>query len=104
MFPTTFDAPPPPATEVVVSEILRKQTSFKWHSSFERLNRCQPGIAGLLEFGRAWILLADALQPRNINDPGWQRDDLDSVAVNAAVTIVNDTKRLPVLLEVFLGP
>ncbi|KAL1709147.1 hypothetical protein EV121DRAFT_253251, partial [Schizophyllum commune] len=102
MYPTTLGAPPPPAAEVVVSEYLKKQTSFKWHGSFERLNRYQPGITGLLEFSRAWILLADALQPRNINDPGWRRDDLDPGAVNDAVTVVNDTKRLPVLLEAFL--
>ena len=62
MYPTTLGAPPPPATEVVVSEYLKKQTSFKWHGSFERLNRYQPGITGLLEFSR--VRRATTMSPR----------------------------------------
>ncbi|KAL1740891.1 hypothetical protein HDZ31DRAFT_46560 [Schizophyllum fasciatum] len=90
-----------PVTEPTVGQAIKSQTSVKWQSCFARLNRNKPGLSGLIEFSRAWSLLSEAMQPRNINDPNW-RGEYDAAALDAAIRVVNDLRRLPALLEVFL--
>ncbi|KAJ7878833.1 hypothetical protein B0H14DRAFT_3083005 [Mycena olivaceomarginata] len=91
---------------------LRSQVAAKWHEGFNRLNRSEPGISGLLSFSQAWNIATDYLHPRDISDPtsvkhhGTSESNLDSnlPSVKAAFDLINRSRRLPVMLETFLGP
>ncbi|KAJ6453076.1 hypothetical protein C8R45DRAFT_1056934 [Mycena sanguinolenta] len=80
---------------------LRSQVAAKWHEGFNRLNRSEPGISGLLSFSQAWNIATDYLHPRDITDlASGLYTDLS--AVKAAFDLINRSRRLPVMLETFL--
>ncbi|KAJ7684510.1 hypothetical protein DFH06DRAFT_9398 [Mycena polygramma] len=80
---------------------LRSQVAAKWHESFNRLNRSEPGISGLLSFSQAWNVATDYLHPRDISDPASVKQH-DMAVVKAAFDMINRSRRLPVMLETFL--
>ncbi|KAF7364718.1 Anaphase-promoting complex subunit 2 [Mycena venus] len=80
---------------------LRSQVAAKWHEGFNRLNRSEPGISGLLSFSQAWNIATDYLHPRDISDPTSVKQH-DLASVKAAFDLINRSRRLPVMLETFL--
>ncbi|KAG1748586.1 hypothetical protein EDB19DRAFT_2022764 [Suillus lakei] len=85
----------------MASAAVRAQVAAKWQESFNRLNRSQPGISGLLAFSEAWTLAIEFLKPRDLNDPAPQKQH-DLNQVRAAFGVVGECRRLPVMMEVFL--
>ena len=81
--PPRFPVDAPMATPLS----LEAQVSNKWHHSFARLNRGEPGVSGLISFSevrhsppsvdlthdrlatQAWRVATAFLCPRNLNDP-----------------------------------
>ena len=69
----------------MASSALRRQVATKWQDAFNRLNRSQPGISGLMGFSQvrsglpvvkcksnvhqAWLVATKFLYPRNPGDP-----------------------------------
>jgi len=53
----------------MTSETGRNQILAKWQEAFTRLNGNQPGIAGLMNFTKAWKFAREYLHPIDINDP-----------------------------------
>ncbi|KAJ7028436.1 hypothetical protein C8F04DRAFT_1119316 [Mycena alexandri] len=80
---------------------LRSQVAAKWHEAFNRLNRTEPGISGLVSFSQAWNIATEYLHPYDISDPMVAKKH-DLASVKAAFEIVNRSRRLPVMLETFL--
>ncbi|KAJ6585555.1 hypothetical protein B0H19DRAFT_424203 [Mycena capillaripes] len=80
---------------------LRSQVASKWHDAFNRLNRAEPGITGLLSFSQAWNIATDYLHPRDISNPLTVKQH-DLASVKAAFDLINRSRRLPVMLETFL--
>ncbi|KAG1766193.1 hypothetical protein EDD22DRAFT_978546 [Suillus occidentalis] len=85
----------------MASAAVRAQVAAKWQESFNRLNRNEPGISGLLAFSEAWTLAIEFLKPRDLNDPAPQKQ-YDLNKVRAAFGVVGECRRLPVMMEVFL--
>jgi anaphase-promoting complex subunit 2 len=85
----------------MASAAVRAQVAAKWQESFNRLNRNEPGISGLLAFSEAWTLAIEFLKPRDLNDPTPQKQ-YDLNQVRAAFGVVSECRRLPVMMEVFL--
>lgn len=85
----------------MASAAVRAQVAAKWQESFNRLNRNEPGISGLLAFSEAWTLAIEFLKPRDLNDPA-PRKQYDLNQVMAAFGVVNECRRLPVMMEGFL--
>ncbi|KAG1843025.1 hypothetical protein DFJ58DRAFT_717883 [Suillus subalutaceus] len=78
----------------MASAAVRAQVAAKWQESFNRLNRNEPGISGLLAF-------SEFLKPRDLSDPAPQKQ-YDLNQVRAAFGVVSECRRLPVMMEVFL--
>lgn len=85
----------------MASAAVRAQVAAKWQESFNRLNRNEPGISGLLAFSEAWTLAMEFLKPRDLNDPA-PRKQYDLNQVMAAFGVINECRRLPVMMEGFL--
>ncbi|KAG1780495.1 hypothetical protein EV702DRAFT_1193970 [Suillus placidus] len=85
----------------MASAAVRAQVAAKWQESFNRLNRNEPGISGLLAFSEAWTLAIEFLKPRDLSDPAPQKQ-YDLNKVRAAFGVVGECRRLPVMMEVFL--
>ncbi|KAG1882651.1 hypothetical protein F4604DRAFT_1742039 [Suillus subluteus] len=85
----------------MASAAVRAQVAAKWQESFNRLNRNEPGISGLLAFSEAWTLAIEFLKPRDLSDPAPQKQ-YDLNQVRAAFGVVSECRRLPVMMEVFL--
>ncbi|KAG1742334.1 uncharacterized protein EDB91DRAFT_1128723 [Suillus paluster] len=85
----------------MASAAVRAQVAAKWQESFNRLNRSEPGISGLLAFSEAWTLAIEFLKPRDLNDPA-PRKQYDLNQVRVAFGVVGECRRLPVMMEVFL--
>lgn len=77
------------------------QVAKVWTSSFERLNRQEPGISGLLSFSEAWLVAKDFLHPRDIRDPLQARNH-DLAEVKAAFNVLSQRKMLATLLDDFV--
>lgn len=71
----------------------------KWQESFARLNRHEPGIAGLVRFSHAWNVALAVLRPRRLDE---LKEDVDIELVRSAFAVINGGRRLPFLLETFL--
>ncbi|KAJ8073630.1 hypothetical protein PM082_011908 [Marasmius tenuissimus] len=84
----------------MATDALRTQVAAKWQSSFVRINRNQPGISGLLSFSQAWDIATEFVRPKDLNVE--QPRNYDMKAIQAAYDVVNQSRRLPVLLETFL--
>ncbi|ESK86927.1 anaphase-promoting complex subunit 2 [Moniliophthora roreri MCA 2997] len=82
------------------TDALRSQVAAKWQSAFIRINRDQPGISGLLSFSKAWEIATEFVRPKDLNHEAPKAYDMDTV--RAAYEVVNQSRRLPVLLETFL--
>jgi hypothetical protein len=121
----------------MATEALLHQVAAKWQESFNRINRKEPGISGLISFSKvspphgrsisyaililpqAWQLLDNYLSPseepnrnskQDFGSPlsldflgSYSLDSADAEEVRAALDIVNQSRRLPALLEVYLG-
>ncbi|KAG1790284.1 uncharacterized protein HD556DRAFT_733255 [Suillus plorans] len=86
----------------MASAAVRAQVAAKWQESFNRLNRNEPGISGLMTFSEAWTLAIEFLKPRDLSDPTPHKQ-YDLNKVRAAFGVVGECRRLPVMMEVFLG-
>ncbi|KAK7019730.1 hypothetical protein VNI00_017969 [Paramarasmius palmivorus] len=82
------------------TDALRSQVAAKWQSAFLRINREQPGISGLLSFSKAWDIATEFVRPKDLNNEAPSTYDMDTI--RAAYDVVNQSRRLPVLLETFL--
>ncbi|KAF7291998.1 Anaphase-promoting complex subunit 2 [Mycena indigotica] len=95
---------------------LRSQVQAKWNEGFTRLNRTEPGISGLMSYTEAWNVAQEYLRPRNIGvansiqgaspetthgEPELD-ESVDISQVKTAFDLINRSRRLPVMLEVFL--
>lgn len=85
----------------MASAAVRAQVAAKWQESFNRLNRNEPGISGLMTFSEAWTLAIEFLKPRDLSDPAPPKQ-YDLNKVRAAFGVVGECRRLPVMMEVFL--
>ncbi|KAJ8593951.1 hypothetical protein M405DRAFT_809991 [Rhizopogon salebrosus TDB-379] len=85
----------------MASNAVRAQVAAKWQESFNRLNRGEPGISGLLAFSEAWTLATEFLRPRDLSDPT-PRKQYDLNQVRVAFGVIGECRRLPVMMEVFL--
>ncbi|KAI0801938.1 hypothetical protein BC629DRAFT_1284384 [Irpex lacteus] len=85
----------------MTSEQLWSQVAEKWQTSFNRLNRNEPGITGLLTFSEAWMLAKDFLRPRNIDEPS-PKSTVSTQQLRAAFDKIAQRKMLTALLEEFL--
>ncbi|XP_006463280.1 hypothetical protein AGABI2DRAFT_186909 [Agaricus bisporus var. bisporus H97] len=83
----------------MASDALRSQVAAKWQESFARLNRHEPGIAGLVRFSHAWNVALAVLRPRRLDE---LKEDVDIELVRSAFAVINGGRRLPFLLETFL--
>ncbi|KAH7885407.1 hypothetical protein F5I97DRAFT_2033205 [Phlebopus sp. FC_14] len=86
----------------MASSAVRAQVAAKWQESFARLNRSEPGITGLMTFSEAWTLATSFLKPYDLND-ATARAQYDIRQVRVAFDTINKCRRLPVMMEVFLG-
>ncbi|PPQ79767.1 hypothetical protein CVT25_003320 [Psilocybe cyanescens] len=90
----------------MATDALRSQVATKWQESFHRLNSDAPGISGLMNFSEAWAISTQYLYPWDINNAFVGANgrpfgkDLD--AARPAFNLVNHSRRLPALLEIFL--
>ncbi|KIJ64413.1 hypothetical protein HYDPIDRAFT_175406 [Hydnomerulius pinastri MD-312] len=85
----------------MASSAVRAQVAAKWQESFARLNRTEPGIAGLMGFSEAWSLATTFLKPYDLNNPT-PKPQYDMRQVGMAFDTINKCRRLPVMMEVFL--
>jgi hypothetical protein len=83
----------------MASDALRSQVAARWQESFARLNRHEPGIAGLVRLSQAWNVALALLRPRRLDEP---KEDVDLDLVRSAFAVINAARRLPFLLETFL--
>ncbi|KAG5724840.1 Anaphase-promoting complex subunit 2 [Termitomyces sp. T112] len=83
----------------MATDALCAQVASKWQDAFARLNHGEPGISGLMAFSQAWNLATDFLRPKDIAE---QRKQYNMNTVRAALSVVNNCRRLPALLEKFL--
>ncbi|KAG6815869.1 hypothetical protein H0H87_010659 [Tephrocybe sp. NHM501043] len=83
----------------MATEALRAQVASKWQDAFTRLNHGEAGISGLMLFSHAWNLSTEFLRPKDI---ALQKKQYNMSSVRAALTMVNNCRRLPALLEHFL--
>ncbi|KAH9953328.1 ubiquitin-protein ligase [Russula dissimulans] len=83
----------------MASKALSDQVAAKWQYAFDRLNRCAPGISGLMEFSAAWAIAADALRPRELGAPP---KDCNTHEVKSAFDVLMQCRMLPMLLESFV--
>ncbi|VDB91912.1 unnamed protein product [Peniophora sp. CBMAI 1063] len=83
----------------MASAALRRQVATKWQDAFNRLNRSQPGISGLMAFSEAWLVATHFLYPMNLGDPPRQFNPQD---VKAAFDVLIQCRMLPMLLEDFV--
>ncbi|KAF7986975.1 hypothetical protein HWV62_33 [Athelia sp. TMB] len=80
---------------------LRAQVASKWQESFNRLNKNEPGITGLMRFSQAWDVATEFLRPKDISDPtALKKYNLATIRV--AFDVVNQARRLPAMLEVYM--
>ncbi|RPD62311.1 hypothetical protein L226DRAFT_532671 [Lentinus tigrinus ALCF2SS1-7] len=84
-----------------MAHILEMQVQSKWNNSFTRLNRGEPGIAGLLSFSQAWKTATGFLYPRDLNDPA-PRPEYSIHEVRTSFELLSKAKMLPLLMENFL--
>lgn len=89
------------STTTMVTDALRNQVAAKWQEAFNRLNRGEPGISGLMTFSQAWNLATEFLRPKDINEPSSNKE-YNMNSVRQALDIVNQCRRLPMMLETFL--
>ncbi|KAG6889653.1 hypothetical protein C0995_015769 [Termitomyces sp. Mi166 len=88
----------------MATDALRAQVASKWQDAFTRLNHGEPGISGLMAFSQAWNLATDFLRPKDIAEQKKQYSAYGHMnTVRAALSMVNNCRRLPALLENFLG-
>ncbi|KAF8887095.1 hypothetical protein BD779DRAFT_1528109 [Infundibulicybe gibba] len=89
----------------MASDALRNQVASKWQEAFTRLNRGQPGISGLMTFSEAWKIATEFLRPGTLKGVVKNMVSLheDMSEVRAAFGVVNQCRRLPLLLETSLG-
>ncbi|KAG6841614.1 hypothetical protein C0991_009039 [Blastosporella zonata] len=83
----------------MATDALRAQVASKWQDAFTRLNHGDPGIAGLVSFSQAWKISTEFLRPKDITQ---QKKQYNMNSVRAALTMINNCRRLPALLENFL--
>ncbi|EIW81206.1 ubiquitin-protein ligase [Coniophora puteana RWD-64-598 SS2] len=95
----------------MATDALRAQVAAKWQESFNRLNRSEPGITGLMSFSEAWNIAIEALRPKDLSiSPTdttsslqrWNAVKPSKQQVRNAFALVNQCRKLPHLLEVFL--
>ncbi|KAF9564194.1 hypothetical protein CPC08DRAFT_734567 [Agrocybe pediades] len=92
----------------MATDALKSQVAAKWQESFHRLNADAPGIVGLMQFSEAWRISTQFLYPWDINSmpvdedgrPYGKPNELDKA--KPAFALVNQSRRLPALLENFL--
>jgi len=75
----------------MATDALRSQVAAKWQDAFNRLNKGEPGISGLMTFSqvfhiqshvlescltlmKAWGLLTDFLTPKDLTEPSFMKD------------------------------
>ncbi|KAI0032569.1 ubiquitin-protein ligase [Vararia minispora EC-137] len=83
----------------MASAALRNQVATKWQDAFNRLNRGQPGISGLMGFSEAWSVASEFLYPKDLGDPP---KDFNVQHVKAAFDVLIQCRTLPMLLENFV--
>ncbi|KAI0702276.1 hypothetical protein BC835DRAFT_1264047 [Cytidiella melzeri] len=80
---------------------LWSQVAEKWQTSFNRLNRNEPGITGLLKFSEAWMVAKEFLRPKSIDEPS-SKSIASKLQIRAAFDKIAQRKMLTALLEEFL--
>ncbi|KAF4617681.1 hypothetical protein D9613_006296 [Agrocybe pediades] len=90
----------------MATDALKSQVAAKWQESFHRLNADAPGIVGLMQFSEAWRISTQFLYPWDINSMPVDEDGRpygrDLEKAKPAFALVNQSRRLPALLENFL--
>ncbi|CAK5268478.1 unnamed protein product, partial [Mycena citricolor] len=99
--PDSLLSPRVPLKSVMATSALRAQVANKWQEAFNRLNRSEAGISGLLSYTQAWKTATDYLYPRDIDDPNDARD-ISPADIKNAFDVINQSRRLPIMLETFL--
>ncbi|TBU44447.1 hypothetical protein BD309DRAFT_958345 [Dichomitus squalens] len=85
----------------MTNQALYSRISAKWNNSFNRLNRGEPGISGLLSFSQAWRTATAFLYPQDLNDPSSYKE-YSIQDVRASFDTLSKSKMLPLLMENFL--
>ncbi|KDQ62714.1 hypothetical protein JAAARDRAFT_30609 [Jaapia argillacea MUCL 33604] len=85
----------------MATDAVRAQVAAKWQDSFNRLNRGQPGITGLMALSEAWNIASEFLHPRDLTTTPTQKEPNMS-AIKIAFDVLSKSRMLPMILESFL--
>ncbi|TFK26875.1 ubiquitin-protein ligase [Coprinopsis marcescibilis] len=84
---------------------FKNQMASKFTDAFNRLNRGEQGISGLITWSQAWTTVNEYLKPRDIKDSLYRRrkrNKADFDGARAAFAIIVRCRQLALVLEAFL--